>query len=193
MLVPDRYPIHGFERSNERKRRRTMNSPSIRWAPVLLAAPLAAAAISGVPAHAAQAASTTSSATRAGIATGAHSATPQARDDGQAAANVRLAGYESRSYIRRGNCSAWVYTKKSRGHWYAKGVVRSAGKYAPHCQMYLSRRHGSGAYKPVSESYIASRETRATGYHWDDRGYKARVCLSNLDRGDQKFYCGTGV
>lgn len=138
--------------------------------------------------------------TGASVVTASAQAAPEQVRNPQAVEAVHLAGYEPKSVIHRNiphepsYCTAWVYTKKSGGHKYAKAVVRSSGKLAPHCQVYLSRRHGSGPYKPASNgAFIAVRETLSTKYYLDDPGYKARACLSNLDRGDQGFHCGAGV
>lgn len=108
-------------------------------------------------------------------------------------ATARPDGYASSSRIQRGRCTGWVTTKTISGHRSAQGVLLSNNA---HCQMYLGRKHGSGSYTPVSNSYLSQAgddETWRTGFHRDDKGYKARVCISNLDWNDQKFYCGTGV
>ncbi|GAA3200291.1 hypothetical protein [Nonomuraea roseoviolacea] len=103
---------------------------------------------------------------------------------------VHTEGYEARFYIRSGGCEGWVYTKKRSGHWYAKGVIRSRRN---HCLMLLETRHGSGGYVQVSNEYRAINETMSTGYHWDDRGYSARVCIQNYDNTEEQYRCGRGV
>ena len=120
-------------------------------------------------------------------------AAPVAAPAAAHAAAVRPDGYESSTRIQRGHCTGWVTTKKISGRWNAQGVLRSDNA---HCEMYLARKHGSGSYAPVSNAYLSQAgedQTWRTGFHRDDSGYKARVCISNLDWGDQKFYCGKGI
>ncbi|MFD8390857.1 hypothetical protein ACFV2N_17015 [Streptomyces sp. NPDC059680] len=103
-------------------------------------------------------------------------------------------GYKPSSVKTRGYCKGWVYTTKKNGHWFAKGVMSSrGGGYRWHCEMYIERKHGSGGYAPVSGEHLAAGETVSTGYYWDDKGYRVRICVSNLDWGDQTYYCGKGV
>ncbi|GAA2255319.1 hypothetical protein GCM10010402_08250 [Actinomadura luteofluorescens] len=125
-------------------------------------------------------------------------AAPQPPREGRAEVHLRLAGYEPKSFIQsnlphnRGYCTAWVYTRKSGGRWYAKGVVRSYGKLAPHCWMTLDRRHGNGPYKTL-ETLQAVRETWTTHYYYDGPGYKTRVCVENTDVAGMPWRCGRGV
>ncbi|GAA2165041.1 hypothetical protein GCM10009727_83260 [Actinomadura napierensis] len=87
-----------------------------------------------------------------------------------------------------------MYTKKAGGHWYAKAVVRSSGRLAPHCELGIDIRHGSGPYQapPGNDTPVAVRETLSTHYYLDDPGSKARACLSNRDLGDDGWHCGAG-
>ncbi|WP_159048854.1 hypothetical protein [Streptomyces sp. NRRL B-3648] len=102
-------------------------------------------------------------------------------------------GYEPGSVVARGYCKGWVYTKKKNGHWFAKGVMSSSGGgYSWHCLMYIERKHGSGRYVAVSGEHRAAGETVSTGYYWDDKGYKVRICVQNIDWRDQ-YHCGKGV
>ncbi|MCX4409378.1 MULTISPECIES: hypothetical protein [unclassified Streptomyces] len=128
-----------------------------------------------------------------GLTASADAATAAAIPQGAHSVTVHPDGYEPTSRIQRGRCTGWVTTKKISGRWNAQGVLRSNNA---HCQMYLARKYGSGSYTPVSNDYLSQAgedQTWRTGFHRDDRGYKARVCISNIDRGDQKFYCGKGV
>lgn len=112
-----------------------------------------------------------------------------------AVTTVHPDGYEASSVKTRGYCKGWVYTKKSNGHWFAKGVMTSrGGGYIWHCEMHIERKHGSGAYSQISDEHQPTNgEPVWTGYYWDDSGYKVRICVANLDWGDQTFYCGKGV
>ncbi|MEV0972044.1 hypothetical protein [Microtetraspora glauca] len=135
------------------------------------------AIVSAVPGEAAHAVARTAAAGPAAVTTVGYAA-------------MHAAGYEARTYIRSGGCEGWVYTTKRSGHWHAQGVLRS--RYN-HCIMYLARRHGSGGYVQVSQERRAINETVRTGYHWDDRGYRARVCIQNYDHKDEQYRCGKGV
>jgi hypothetical protein len=105
------------------------------------------------------------------------------------AADFHPDGYEPRSVVSTLNCKVWINTKKVNGHWYAQGLLQSWNGVL--CQMKLERRHYSGSYKKISSTYVAVNRKRQTGYHWDDRGYRARVCL--WQQGDDSWRCGTGV
>ncbi|ANP51802.1 hypothetical protein J2Z21_008868 [Streptomyces griseochromogenes] len=129
-----------------------------------------------------------------GLAASAGAVTPAVESGTSHSAVVHPDGYEPSSVKTRGYCKGWVYTKKSNGHWFAKGVMSSrGGGYRWHCEMHIEREHGGGAYTQISDEHLASGETVSTGYYWDDKGYKVRICVANLDWGDQTFYCGKGV
>ncbi|HKO85762.1 MAG TPA: hypothetical protein VJ140_14665, partial [Actinomycetota bacterium] len=99
-------------------------------------------------------------------------------------------GFEPSSVVTRGNCKAWMNTKKIHGHWYAQGLVRSWNR--THCVMMLQRKHG-GAWERITwYHWVKDNAQDHTGYYWDDRGYKARVCLQNLDWNDSSWHCGKG-
>ncbi|MET8647933.1 hypothetical protein ABZX69_14525 [Streptomyces sp. NPDC004074] len=128
-----------------------------------------------------------------GLAVPAAAVTRAAAPTSSYTSAVHPDGYEPSSRIQRGRCTGWVTTKKVSGRWNAQGVLRSNNA---HCEMYLARKHGSGSYKPVSNAYLSQAgedQTWRTGFHRDDKGYKARVCISDIDWGDQKFYCGKGI
>ncbi|GAA1900836.1 hypothetical protein [Actinomadura bangladeshensis] len=107
----------------------------------------------------------------------------------QQSAPVRPTGFEPASVVKRGPCKVWINTKKLHGRWNAQGVVYSSSTV---CGMKLERSHKRGKYKQISNFYLVKNGgQRNTGWHYDDHGYKTRVCL-NLGS-ESSWHCGKGI
>ncbi|MGY0059400.1 hypothetical protein ACWY4P_23065 [Streptomyces sp. LZ34] len=104
---------------------------------------------------------------------------------------VHADGYEPDSVVTRGACKGWMNTKKTNGHWFAQGLVQSWS--GTRCAMILERKHNGGAYKMISDQHIVKNRKDHTGYYWDHTGYKARVCIANLNWNDASWHCGKGI
>lgn len=121
-------------------------------------------------------------------ATAAH---PTAGPTVQQRAAVHPDGFEPGSVVSRGDCKVWMNTKKINGHWFAQGLVHSWNQ--GHCVMMLQRQHG-GAWERITwYHFVRYNNQDHTGYYWDDRGYKARVCLQNIDWNDSTWHCSQGI
>ncbi|MFE0101983.1 hypothetical protein [Streptomyces sp. NPDC059009] len=95
-----------------------------------------------------------------------------------ATADVRPAGYEpSTVTYDTADCKAWINTAKRNGHWYAQGVVQAGGS---RCAVDLERYH-NGRWTVLTTTTSGRYGQAKTAYYWDHRGYKARVCVSNID------------
>ncbi|WP_067807364.1 hypothetical protein [Actinomadura formosensis] len=107
----------------------------------------------------------------------------------QRSAPIQAKGYEPGSVVYRGPCKGWMNTKKIKGRWYAQGLVYSSSAA---CWMKLERKHNGGSYEMISDYYYVHDGTQAnTGWHYDHRGYKARVCIQLST--DSSWHCGKGI
>ncbi|MFB6985261.1 hypothetical protein ACFC0C_26745 [Streptomyces sp. NPDC056178] len=129
------------------------------------------------------------------VSTPALAGAAEASQDQVAGANTAVTvhpdGYEAGSVVTRGSCKGWLNTKKSSGHWYAQGLAQSWN--SAHCGMMLERKYSSGSYGRVSNYYLLKNAKTHTAYHWDDKGYKSRVCIQNIDWNDSTWHCGKGI
>lgn len=106
----------------------------------------------------------------------------------QRSAPIHANGHEPGSDVYRGSCHGWMNTKKINGYWYAQGAVKSSAG----CWMMLQRSHNGGGYTTISGyHYVQGGAQDSTGWYYDHRGYKSRVCIS-LDT-DSYWYCGKGI
>ncbi|MCO5971891.1 hypothetical protein [Actinoallomurus soli] len=107
----------------------------------------------------------------------------------QRGAAVHPDGFEPASVVKRGTCKGWINTKKIGGRWNAQGLVYSS---STSCGMKLERSHNGGKYKLISNYYLVKNGGQVnTGWHYDGRGYKTRVCI-NLRR-ESSWHCGKGI
>ncbi|MFE3197942.1 hypothetical protein [Embleya sp. NPDC059237] len=86
------------------------------------------------------------------------------------------------------NCKAWINTQKTNGAWYAQGLVHSwnGGK----CTMILQRKH-DGVWSDASNPWSVTNGQTNTGWHWDDKGYKAAVCVIDWNIAtNSNYHCG---
>ncbi len=113
-----------------------------------------------------------------------------ASEAGRRGPAIHTDGYEPSSVITRGRCKGWINSRVSGGHFEAQGLAQS-WEDTYYCNMILQVRHGSGSYQKVSNEYQADGDQVHTGYHRDDTGYKARVCI--WGKNDIGWHCGAGV
>lgn len=104
-------------------------------------------------------------------------------------APIQAKGYEPGSVVYRGSCTGWMNTKKIKGRWYAQGLVYSS---SAECWMKLQRKHKGGSYKDISGyHHVYGGQQDNTGWYYDHRGYKARVCIGLAT--DSSWHCGKGI
>ncbi len=97
-------------------------------------------------------------------------------------------GFEPGSVITAGACKGWLNTKKIGGKWNAQALVHSTSTV---CGMALQRSHNGGSYKQISNYYLVKNGGQTnTGWHYDDRGYKSRVCIKLIGK---SWHCGKGI